>query len=154
MSKIAIFATDLAFGFGKGNSMPWPYNRKDMEFFKKNTLGKTLVCGSKTFETIKHLPNRGFIVVSNNSDYGLNRVSPKALLGFLRSTKDDLVIVGGTSVLSPAVLDLMDKVYVTKFKSVNPADTYLSTDTAAWLGNKPHIALYDDDEIIIREYIL
>lgn len=153
MSKIAIFATDLAFGFGKGNSMPWPYNRKDMEFFKKNTLGKVLICGSKTYECIKHLPNRGFIVVSNNPDYGLNRLSPKGLLEFLENTKEDLVVVGGTSVLTPEVLNRMDKVYVTKFKSVNPADTYLSTDTASWLGNHPHMVIYNDEEIIIREYI-
>lgn len=154
MSKIAIFATDLAFGFGKGDTMPWPYNRKDMEFFKKNTLGKTLVCGSKTYETIKHLKNRGFIIVSNNTEYGLNRVPPNGLIEFLKSSNEELVVVGGTSVLTPAVLDQMDKVYVTKFKSVNPADVYLPLDTAAWLGNKPHIALYDDEEIIIREYIL
>lgn len=154
MYKTAVFATDLAFGFGKGNSMPWPHNKTDMAFFKERTLGKVLVCGSKTYETIKHLPDRGFIVVSNNPNYGLTRVSPQGLLEFLDNTDANLVIVGGTSILTPAVLDRMDKVYVTKFKSVNQADVYLPRDTAAWLGGRQHIVLHDDNEIIIREYRL
>ena len=48
-SITAIFAADQKGGIGKDSTLPWPYNSADMKWFKTNTMGKTVVMGSKTW---------------------------------------------------------------------------------------------------------
>jgi len=152
-TKIAIFATDLSHAFGMGGGLPWPYNRTDMAFFLEKTTGTILVCGSKTYETIKHLPKRGFIVVSSNPEYGLIKVAPNKLVEFIREADANLSIVGGTSILTPEVLASVDKIYVTVFRSVNKADVFVPKETMCWLSQKPYNILYEDHELIIKEFL-
>ena len=53
---------------GKENSIPWHYP-DDFKWFKKNTLGATLVMGRKTYESIgRPLPKRTTIVLSRHAE--------------------------------------------------------------------------------------
>ena len=51
---------------GIDNSLPWK-QREDMKFFKKTTVGKAVIMGRKTFDSIGHKPllNRLNIVISD-----------------------------------------------------------------------------------------
>jgi dihydrofolate reductase len=49
MSLIACY--DLKFGIGKKNEIPWDI-KEDLSYFKEFTFGKTLIAGSKTFESL------------------------------------------------------------------------------------------------------
>lgn len=53
---------------GDKNTIPWHYP-EDFKWFKKNTLGATLVMGRKTYESIgKPLPKRTTVVLSRTAN--------------------------------------------------------------------------------------
>ena len=54
---------------GKDNDMPW-YLPADLKYFKQTTLGKPVIMGRKTYESIgKPLSGRLNIVISRNNVY-------------------------------------------------------------------------------------
>lgn len=55
---------------GNGDEIPWKING-DLQYFKENTLNHICIVGRKTYETIKHLKGRKFIVLSRS---GITRV--------------------------------------------------------------------------------
>jgi dihydrofolate reductase len=63
---------------GKDNAMPWKLS-EDMRYFKRITMGKPVVMGRKTFESIgKPLPGRTNIVISRNAAFAADGVSAMA----------------------------------------------------------------------------
>ncbi|MEW6766060.1 MAG: dihydrofolate reductase [Pseudomonadota bacterium] len=64
-----IAAMDTQRLIGKGAGLPWRLPA-DLKHFKALTLGKPVIMGRKTFETIgKPLPGRTNIVISRDPDY-------------------------------------------------------------------------------------
>ena len=57
---------------GKDNDLIW-HLPKDMQFFKKITIGHHVIMGRKNFESIPHkyrpLPNRTNIIITRQSEY-------------------------------------------------------------------------------------
>ena len=54
---------------GRGNQMPW-HLPADLRHFKSVTLGKPVIMGRKTFESIgRPLPGRRNLVITRNSDW-------------------------------------------------------------------------------------
>ncbi|MFQ3195220.1 MAG: dihydrofolate reductase, partial [Colwellia sp.] len=54
---------------GKDNDMPW-HLPADLAYFKKTTLGKPIIMGRKTYESIgRPLPGRQNIVISRDVNY-------------------------------------------------------------------------------------
>ena len=45
----AILACDNEGGVSKNGTIPWPKNKKDLGWFKKNTTNNVVVMGSKTW---------------------------------------------------------------------------------------------------------
>jgi len=67
ISMIAAMAQDRV--IGKDNQMPW-HLPADLAHFKRVTLGKPVLMGRKTFESIgRPLPGRRNLVISRNPDY-------------------------------------------------------------------------------------
>ena len=64
-----IVAHDTNRAIGKDGTIPW-HIPDDLKFFKTMTVGKTVVMGRKTFESMgcKPLPDRKNIVLSRNID--------------------------------------------------------------------------------------
>lgn len=62
-----IFACDEAGGIGKDNTMPWNFP-DELKHFRIATIGKPIILGRKTWESIgcKTLPGRPHIVISSN----------------------------------------------------------------------------------------
>ena len=64
-----LVAYDLNRVIGIDNKMPW-HIPEELKYFKKVTMGKAIVMGRKTFESIgRPLPGRLNIVVTRNEDY-------------------------------------------------------------------------------------
>ena len=62
----AIFACDEDWGIGKDNSIPWN-DRIDQKWFKESTLGKVVVMGRNTYESLTSpLSLRDNVVISNS----------------------------------------------------------------------------------------
>ena len=67
LSMIVAHADDRV--IGKDNDMPW-HLPADLAYFKKTTLGKPVIMGRKTYESIgRPLPGRQNIVISRNANY-------------------------------------------------------------------------------------
>ena len=96
---------------GKDNSIPWHYSA-DLKRFKRLTVGKTVIMGRKTWESlpIKPLPDRRNIVItrSNLDDVDCFRSISKAL----NTCEGDGWFIGGAGIYKEA-LDLADIIDMT-----------------------------------------
>lgn len=62
-----IVAHDLDGNIGKDGQLPWGRLPNDLKFFKEQTIGKNVLMGRKTFESIgKPLPDRENFVITND----------------------------------------------------------------------------------------
>jgi dihydrofolate reductase len=118
---------------GKNNALPWHLS-EDLQYFKRTTLGKPIVMGRKTFESIgRPLPGRTNIVVSRNPDYfaeGIKIVSSleQALqlaqdIALIDDTRE-LMVIGGAAVYAAAI-PVADRLYVTEIHAAVEGDAYL-----------------------------
>lgn len=157
---IAVFASCLGGGFGcHPNKLPWPHDAEDMAFFRKITIENHVVfAGRKTAEGLPHLKMRELFVVSDSGKLEVenNRVAGVFSYQKFLDTADRLpgAVIGGATLLTPAVLDQCTHVYHTVFLDVYPSDVKLLEETLAWLGrNLPNSKIIKQtDKFLIREY--
>lgn len=113
---------------GKNNEIPWHYP-EDLQYFKEVTMGKNVLMGSKTFDSIikrlgKPLPGRNNIVLSRNKDFSYPGVTViNDLESFLKSQTDDIFIIGGSSIYRQT-LAYADKLYITFIDDEYEGDTF------------------------------
>ena len=89
-------------GIGFQGKLPW-HIKEELEVFKKNTLGKTILMGQTTYDNLPgKLSGRDIIVVSNDPDYKPDGVEViNDLISFLKKHQDDdteYIICGGASI--------------------------------------------------------
>lgn len=113
-----IAAMDRARAIGRGNAMPWHLS-DDLKRFKALTLGKPIVMGRKTFESIgRPLPKRRNIVLTRDQNFHADGVevihSLEAGLANLESSglEGEVMITGGGEVYSLA-LPVAHKMHLT-----------------------------------------
>jgi len=126
----AIAAVDLNWGIGyKGNLLE--RIPEDMKFFKKTTIGKVVVMGRKTFESLpgkEPLKDRVNIILSTKGEFGDGRIKVCRSLDDLfcelkQYNEDDVFVIGGESVYS-LLLPYCSEAYITKIENSYEADTY------------------------------
>jgi dihydrofolate reductase len=84
---------------GRANALPWQLP-EDLKRFKRITMGKPIVMGRKTFESIgKPLPGRQNIVVTRDANYQRDGVTvvhgvENALLA--AGAAEEIMIIGGS----------------------------------------------------------
>ncbi|MDO6619183.1 diacylglycerol kinase [Shewanella sp. 10N.286.52.C2] len=120
---------------GKDNKMPW-HLPEDLKHFKAMTLGKPVVMGRKTFESIgRPLPGRHNIVISRQADYhieGVSCVSSFEQAKQLVTDCDELVVIGGGQ-LYKEILPLADILYLTFIELTVDGDTFFPEwDDDSW----------------------
>ena len=132
MSVNAIVAMDLNKGIGWENDLPWPRNEKDMNWFRRNTMGHVVVMGRKTWESLgsKKLPGRINVVISKNQKLeGPDRVISGDLHYILERLRYEypflhIWVMGGADIYLQA-LPHCDKLYITMMKNVYRCDAFL-----------------------------
>lgn len=113
---------------GKDNDMPW-HLPDDLQFFKKNTLGKPVIMGRKTFESLgcRPLPKRPNLVISRQTDLGYSvpvfDSIQKALTAVKDDNPDEVVIMGGGQ-LYKQMVGQVDRLYLTLIDAELAGDTY------------------------------
>ena len=84
---------------GRDNALPW-HLPDDLKHFKRITLGKPVVMGRKTFESIgKPLPGRHNIVVTRDANYRREGVTVvHSVDGALRAAEgaEEVMVIGGS----------------------------------------------------------
>ncbi|HHQ4711328.1 type 3 dihydrofolate reductase [Aeromonas veronii] len=135
ISMIAAMAHDRV--IGKDNQMPW-HLPADLAHFKRVTLGKPVLMGRKTFESIgRPLPGRRNLVISRNPDYqaeGIEVVgSVEAALALLAgSSVEELMVIGGGH-LYAEMLPNADCLYLTRIDLAVEGDTrFPAFDDGQW----------------------
>ncbi|MDO9490006.1 MAG: dihydrofolate reductase [Sphingomonadaceae bacterium] len=117
---------------GRNNALPW-HLPADLRHFKRLTVGKPVVMGRKTFESIgKPLPGRHNIVMTRDADWRAEGVTVVANLaeaiaaGGLdpRTRVEEVMIIGGAAVYADA-LPIATRVYLTEVHDTPAGDTML-----------------------------
>ena len=120
---------------GSDNQIPWRLPR-DQQRFKALTMGKPIVMGRKTHESIgRPLPGRHNIVVTRNRAYqaeGCTVVhSPEAAL-IAAGDVEEVVIIGG-AYLYDYFLEQSSRIYLTVLEENFVGDVFFpAIDEAAW----------------------
>jgi dihydrofolate reductase len=101
---------------GKDNKLPW-HMPADLAHFKKITLGKPIIMGRKTYESIgRPLPGRLNIIISRDKNYKAEGcVVTHSLDEALKATGvvDEVFIIGG-ALLFAEVLPQVERIYLTR----------------------------------------
>ena len=126
---------------GRDNDLPW-HLPADQRFFKQCTMGKPVILGRKTFESIgKPLPGRHFVVVTRNPDWRaagvrVARDPDVALQGALELAVEldvDEVMVAGGAELYTLYLDRADRIYRTLVCCAPEGDAVFPELGAEWI---------------------
>ena len=126
---------------GKGNSLPW-HLPEDLKYFKRTTMGNSIIMGRKTWESIgRILPGRKNIVITRNPKLQVEgiemanslleaiKLAGKAAL--LNGSKEAFVI-GGAEIYKEA-LPIAQRFYLTRVHAEVEGDTFLSEfDESDW----------------------
>ena len=114
ISMIVAMAENRA--IGKNNDLPW-HLPEDLRHFKALTMGKPMIMGRKTFESIgRPLPGRRTIVVTRNMDWHTEGVDvADSLEGAIQMAEmaEEIMIVGGAQIYTQA-MPHTDRLYVTE----------------------------------------
>jgi len=121
---------------GKDNDMPW-HLPDDLKFFKSKTVGRPVIMGRKTFESIgsRPLPNRPNLVISRNPAFVGEGVTVFTSVDEALATLTDVeeVIIMGGGQLYAQMLPHADRLYVTLIDAEIDGDTFFPNWQAlAW----------------------
>ena len=113
---------------GLNNTMPW-HLPADLKHFKAVTLGKPVIMGRKTYESIgKALPGRKNIVITRNTDYKLADAhtvqSVQSALTLAGAEEQEEVIVIGGGRIYQELLPQAKRLYLTLINADIEGDTY------------------------------
>ncbi len=101
---------------GVDNQLPW-HLPADLKYFKSVTMGKPIIMGRKTFESIgRPLPGRQNIVITRNTEWSADGVTVVKSTGAAvaaASGAEEVMVIGGAEIYR-AMLPLVGKLYVTE----------------------------------------
>ncbi|MEH6402554.1 MAG: dihydrofolate reductase [Sneathiella sp.] len=126
---------------GSENALPWRLSN-DLKQFKKNTLGKPMIMGRKTFESLPGLlPGRTSIILTRDKSYAIEGAliahTPEDALKLARKDAvqrniEEITIVGGGEIYRQ-FLALTDRFYLTRVHTEIEGDThFFSLNDASW----------------------
>ncbi len=129
ISMIAAMAKNRTIGVN--GRLPW-HLKKDLQYFKQQTLGKPMVMGRKTFQSFgeRPLPKRPHIVITRDLNYNPQGVtvchSLKEGIEVAATMGDEVMVIGGGQIYKEA-LPLCDKIYLTEIELDIEGDTFFPT---------------------------
>ena len=135
MNLVIIAAIGKNNELGKDNKLIW-HLPGDLKFFKEKTIGKNIVMGRKTFESLpKMLPNRHHIVITTGNIDNSEVEVYHSIEDFLKdySYSGETYVIGGASIYN-SLIDYVDVMYLTEInKECLDADSYFPDfDREGW----------------------
>ena len=130
-----VVAMDERGAIGRDGKLPWRLP-EDLKRFKALTIGKPVVMGRKTWQSIgKPLPGRHNIVVTRQRNFGAPEVTVvDSLAAAIAAAGDvpEICIIGGAELYRLA-LPITDVLHLTRVHATVPADTYFPPiDPGSW----------------------
>jgi dihydrofolate reductase len=125
---------------GAGGAIPWR-QKSDMARFKALTIGKPVIMGRKTFESLRRpLPGRTNIVITRDTAYRAagavvttSAADAEAVArgDALRRSVTEIAVIGGAEIYRQW-LDRADRLEITEVHARPEGDTHFGIDTAKW----------------------
>jgi dihydrofolate reductase len=139
LSIIVAMANNNA--IGKDNQLLW-HLPEDLQYFKRTTMGKPIVMGRKTFESIgRPLPGRLNVVITRQQDWQhdgvkvVHTIDDALRLAEAQSMIDgidEVMVIGGAEIYKTALLKA-DKLYVTRVDADIEGDVFFpEIDQTVW----------------------
>ena len=117
---------------GKNGSLIW-HLPGDLNFFKKQTMGKTVVMGRNTFNSLPtFLPGRKHVIITDADDFNKDVKDSEIFYSFdsllervrQLAKQDDVYIIGGASIYTQFV-NIADRIILTEIDAEDEkADVY------------------------------
>lgn len=114
---------------GINNKMPWYYS-EDLKHFKKITVGKTVLMGRKTFQSVisrngKILPNRHNVVLTRDRSFIYDGIEVIHNIDeyILNNKSKEIIIMGGKEIYTLA-LPYCERLYITFINKSYKGDIY------------------------------
>ncbi|KAA0965875.1 dihydrofolate reductase [Sporosarcina sp. ANT_H38] len=120
---------------GLNNELPW-HIPEDLAYFKKMSMGKAMVMGRKTFESIgRPLPGRLSIIVTRNEAYTAEgavvvHTLKEAVIKAEEYSKE-VMIIGGAEIFRET-LGIADRLYITYIQKEYEGDTFFPSYGPEW----------------------
>jgi len=122
---------------GKGNDLIWRLPA-DLKFFKKTTLGNTLIMGRKTFESIGFpLPGRTTIIITRDKNYKQDKCliahSIEEALNLVENNESPFIAGGATIYEQALEKGLVNEMIITEVHESFDADVFFPViDLSQW----------------------
>lgn len=127
ITLIAARSSNYVMGDSKTNKMPW-HCSEELKFFKAETMGKTLIMGRTTAESVGKLPGRDSIVLSRNKQYKLDGFETMSMDNFLyeyeQNPDKEYMVCGGAEIYK-LFMPLTDCTIISTLNFPAEGDIYL-----------------------------
>lgn len=114
---------------GYENKMPW-HIPAELKYFKSRTMGKPIIMGRKTFDSLgRVLPGRPHVVISRSqlalpeNCYGVSSLDQAISKAQALADGDEVVVVGGAEIYRQA-MDKVDRLYISEVHLHPEGDAY------------------------------
>lgn len=111
---------------GKDNNLLW-HIKEDMAFFKNETMGKKILMGMKTFESLPGLLKGREHIVLTRQNILLDNVkifhSKEDVITYLKKLKEEVMIIGGACIYKEFI-EYANKLILTEIDEEKEADAY------------------------------
>lgn len=153
-----IVAVSDDWGIGRENELLW-HIPEDLKRFRKLTMGKSVIMGKKTWESLpkKPLPGRKNIVLTDRPEEQIeNAVTAYSIEdAVMKSGKDEEVFIMGGGSIYRQFLVLADRLYITHVHKKAPADVYFPViDNNLWKIVEKEECVSEDDKRIPYSYVV
>ena len=161
---IAIACVDDNWAIGKDNELLFHY-KEDMDVFKKITIGKHIIMGRKTFESLPNqspLPGRTNVVITSDKTFVDNRVtvlkSKEDVIDYINNINSQSVLIGGEMVYKEFINDCNIAIVTHVHKKVEDANKFFPnlTEMKNWKEVESGIApitVNDGTELEFKMYM-
>jgi dihydrofolate reductase len=161
VALIAAVAENNVIGVAGG--LPWRL-RADLRKFRAVTMGKPLVMGRKTFESIgRVLDGRDVIVVTRQTGFAHDGVFAAASLDMaLRlaaeragaRNADEICVIGGGEIYA-AAMPLAERLYITHIAAHPPGDTlFPEISPAEWSVTSREVLPQNEGDTVTGEHVI
>lgn len=125
---------------GQEGKLPWRLS-SDLKFFRRITIGKPVIMGRKTYESIgKPLDGRDNIVLTRQDDFSAPQVhvahsadEAVALARRLAQARgaDEIAVIGGAEIYR-LLMPHADRIYLTRVHASPEGDAMFAVDPELW----------------------
>ena len=146
-----VVAAALNGTIGINNTLPW-HLPEDLRYFKQVTMGKPIIMGRKTYESIgRPLPGRTNIVISRNPNLGLPESvliaasADEALALAANTGATEAMIIGGAQIYQ-LLMQKANRLYLTEVEANIEGDAHFTYNKKEWYLSKAeqHLASGDN----------